>query len=85
MNVRERIARRLRYTADRLDRNHAPKAMSFFFTFEEGEGIKFRDDGRGCRLWYLSEEDYDRAFSEADSEPPRVHWDTMTVTHPVKP
>jgi hypothetical protein len=37
--------------------------MSASFTFEERTGIVFRDDGRGCRLWYYA--DYERAHDEA--------------------
>ena len=39
--------------------------MSWSFTYEEGEGIRFRQDGRGCRLWYLGDADYDRAWTES--------------------
>jgi hypothetical protein len=27
--------------------------------------MMFRDDGRGCRLWYLGDQDYERAHTEA--------------------
>jgi hypothetical protein len=40
--------------------------MGWSFTFEPGEGIRFREDGKGCPLAYLSAADYDRAHSEAD-------------------
>lgn len=76
--MRHWFATRLRFLADRIDRRGAPKAMGWRFTFELGEGIRFRDDGRGCRLWYLGDDDYDRAFSEADRRPPRIDWRTMT-------
>ena len=59
------LAKRLRLIADRIDYAGAPKAMSWSFTFEDGEGIRFRQDGRGCRLWYLSDRDYERAHSES--------------------
>lgn len=62
---RARIARRLRYAADRIDPRGAPRAMSAWFTFEERTGIVFRGDGRGCRLWYLGYADYERAHDEA--------------------
>jgi len=35
------------------------------FTFEERTGIVVRDDGRGCRLWYLGDDSYERAHAEA--------------------
>lgn len=59
----------LRRIADRLDPASEPRGMSYSFTFELGEGIRFRDDGRGCPLWYLGEDDYERAHTESDSAP----------------
>jgi hypothetical protein len=59
------LARRLRFLADRIDHAGAPKATSLTFTFEERTGLVVRDDGRGCRLWYLGDEDYERAHDEA--------------------
>lgn len=55
----------LRRVADRLDPAGAPRAMGFSFTFERGEGIRFRDDRRGCPIWYLGDDDYERAHDEA--------------------
>ncbi len=63
------LAEWLRRVADRIDYAGAPKAMSWSFTFEEGEGIRFRQDGRGCRLWYRGNSDYDRAWSENGPRP----------------
>lgn len=57
----------LRQIADRLDPEGAPRGMSYSFTFEDGEGIRFRDDGKGCPLWHLGQDDYQRAHTEADS------------------
>ena len=62
----KRLAFLLRRVAGRIDREGTPKHMSYSFTFEDGEGIRFRDDGRGCPLWYLGEADYERAHAEAD-------------------
>lgn len=59
------LAERLRRIADRIDYAGSPKAMGWSFTFEQGEGIRFREDGRGCRLWYLGDRDYERAHTEA--------------------
>lgn len=56
----------LRRLADRIDYANAPKAIGTSFTFECGEGIRFRDDRRGCPLWYLGDDDYQRAHDEAD-------------------
>lgn len=56
----------LRRIADRLDYANTPRSTSFSFTFERGEGIRFRDDGKGCPIWYLGHDDYERAHREAD-------------------
>lgn len=65
LGLRAFIADELRRIADRLDRPGAPKATHVSFTFEEHVGIVFRDDGRGCRLWYLGDADYERAHDQA--------------------
>ena len=41
--------------------------MAWSFTFEEGQGIVFREDGLECPLAYLGDADYARAHSEAGS------------------
>lgn len=61
----QRVARWLRRTADRIDPARAPRHICYSFTFEEGEGIRFRTDGRGCPLVYLNQDDYYRAWTEA--------------------
>lgn len=61
------LARWMRRTADRLDHAGAPKLTHWSFTFEEHQGIAFREDGRGCPLAYLGDEAYERAHVEADS------------------
>ena len=63
--LRALIAYQLRKYADRIDHRGAPKAMSVRFTFEDHIGIVFRDDGRGCLLWYYGDKDYERAHAEA--------------------
>jgi hypothetical protein len=63
--LRAFIGRRLRTIADRIDYAGAPKASHVTFTFEERTGIVFRDDGRGCRVWHLSDADYEKAHTEA--------------------
>jgi hypothetical protein len=66
VNVRARLARRLRAAADRVDPNSGPRGLTVVsgFTFEEGLGVVFRDDNRGCPLWYMAA-DYDRAHNES--------------------
>lgn len=71
------IAARLRAFADRIDYEGAPKATHWRFTFELREGARFREDGRGCRVWYYGDGDYERAHSEADNPPPRVNWKAL--------
>lgn len=56
----------LRRIADRLDPAGAPHGMGYSFTIEDGEGIRLRGDQRGCPLWYLGDDDYQRAHDEAD-------------------
>ena len=68
MTIRHRIGRRLRFLADRIDYPGAMKYMSgYSFTFEHGEGIRWRSDGKGCPLTYPSDADYERAHAESDS------------------
>jgi len=68
VSVRVLLARWLRRWADRLDDAGAPKAIGWSFTFEHRRGIVFRDDGRGCPLWYLGDAERARAHTEADTE-----------------
>ncbi len=49
MKIRAALAYQLRKYADRIDQAGAPKGTSWRFTFERGEGIRFREDGRGRR------------------------------------
>ncbi|WP_047892576.1 hypothetical protein [Micromonospora sp. RV43] len=79
MTLRQRLARRLRFLADRIDDAGAPHAIGWSFTHERNVGIRFRNDGRGCPLWYLGEADYERAHTEADTEHYQVDWATMTA------
>lgn len=79
MNMRQRLARRLRFLADRIDHAGAPKTIGWRFTFEDHEGIRFRDDGRGCPLWYLGDADYERAHTEADTGHYQADWAAMTA------
>jgi hypothetical protein len=63
--LRAQIGWWLRIWADRIDDEHAPKMTHVSFTFEQGEGMVFHEDGRGCPLWYLDDDDYKRAHREA--------------------
>jgi hypothetical protein len=65
--VRARIGRFLRTWADRIDYRGAPRYTHWSFTFEAGEGVRFRDDKRGCPIAYLGQDDYARAHAEADT------------------
>lgn len=78
MTVRSRVGRVLRRLAERVDPDGAPRGGGYSFTFENGIGIVFREDGRGCPLWYLSKADYERAHDEADSMHTTINWQTMT-------
>jgi hypothetical protein len=83
--VKRRLARWMRRTADRIDRAGAPKASSMTFTFENRRGIVVHglDDGpaRGCRLWYLNDAEYEKAWTEAVDPPElRVHWASATAS-----
>lgn len=60
-----RIADWLRKMADRMDHHGAPKATHWHFTFERGKGLRFNEEGRGCRVWYYGDDDYERAHDEA--------------------
>lgn len=73
MTLRFRLARRLRFLADRIDHRSAPRCTGYSFTFEDGYGIRFRDDGRGCPIWYLGEDAFERAHDEADSARVSAH------------
>lgn len=72
--MRARFAYWMRKWADRIDHRGAPRYVGWSFTFEDREGIRFRDDGRGCPLWYLGEDDHERAHTEADTDHMIVDW-----------
>lgn len=71
--IKKTIAEWLRCLADRLDYDGAPKVTGFSFTFEDHQGLVFRDDGRGCPIAYLGERDYRRAHDEAGAYDPRAY------------
>lgn len=54
----------LRRIADALDPAGAPRSTGMSFTFEPYTGLVIRRDGKGCPLWYLGRDDYERAYAE---------------------
>ncbi|ACI06543.1 gp82 [Mycobacterium phage Troll4] len=56
---------------ERIDRGSVPKISMWTFTFERGKGAVVRKDNRiehkGCRLVYLNDREYNRAWSESAS------------------
>ena len=65
-DIRARIGWQLRKLADRIDHHGAPKLTHWTFTFERGRGLVFREDGRGCLVAYLGDDEYEKAHAEAD-------------------
>jgi hypothetical protein len=73
-------AHHLRRIADRIDLAGAPKAISYSFTFENKQGLVFREGTQqGCPLWYYGDADYERAHSEADTDHAVVDWASGTA------
>lgn len=64
----------LRTWADRIDYDGAVKRTGLSFTFEHRQGVRLRQDGRGCPVYYMGETDYQRAHDEADTEHAVVDW-----------
>jgi hypothetical protein len=65
---RKWAGKRLRYLADDIDYEGAPRLLtSYTFTFERGRGLVFREDGKGCMLAYLGNDEYEKAHAEADN------------------
>lgn len=60
----EALGRIMRRIADRIDPEHAPRAVGWSFTFEPYRGLVWNDERRGCPVWYRSEADYQRAHDE---------------------
>ncbi|MEU0078530.1 hypothetical protein ABZY58_11590 [Micromonospora tulbaghiae] len=77
MTLRQRLARRLRFLADRIDYDDALVPASMSFTYEHQVGVRIRHDGRGCPLWHRPA-DLQRAHDEADTEHVQVNWATAT-------
>lgn len=56
-----------------------PQATGWSFTFENHRGLVWRQDGRGCPVWYLGDADYERAHTEADTDHEIVNWAAGTA------
>ncbi len=67
--MRDQLGEAIHRFADRLSPATARRLTGMSFTYERGEGVRFRRDRRGCPIAYLSEYDYDRAHTEADTAP----------------
>ncbi|MEU9515904.1 hypothetical protein [Micromonospora sp. NPDC048169] len=68
MSARAWIGKRLRFLADRIDYKGAPRYLGYSVTIETDESVpRIREDGRGCKLWYLGNAEYEKAHTEADS------------------
>lgn len=66
----KRLAWYLRTLADRMDHEGAPKLTHWTWTFELYQGVKFREDGKGCRVAYLGDNEYEKAHAQSDRPPP---------------
>lgn len=65
--MNKRLAYWLRRLADRIDHRGAPKSIGWSFTFEKGRGLVFHEGrDRGCPLWYLGDDDYERAHAQSE-------------------
>ena len=60
------------WLVERVDRAAVPKVSMWTFTFERGRGAVIVDNGGqvsprplGCRLMYLNDDEYDRAWSDS--------------------
>jgi hypothetical protein len=79
MISRRQVGERLRRLADRIDHHGAPKVTNWTFTFELGRGLVFRQDGRGCPVAYLSDDELEKAHAEAVyPAPPSWDWAWLT-------
>ncbi len=63
--MNRRLAVLLRHLADRIDHAGAPKLTHWSFTSEQGAGLVFNQEHRGCPVACLGDGDYARAHDEA--------------------
>lgn len=70
--MRARVGRLLRRWADRIDPASAPTLTGWSYTHEKrgprDTHLVWREDGRGCPVWYMGDADLARSFTEADSD-----------------
>ncbi len=59
------LASLFRKWAYRLDYAGAPKCTPWSFTIEDGVGIVFNTDRKGCPVWFYGDLSYQRAYDEA--------------------
>lgn len=79
MNLRRNIGTWLRYRADRIDPDGAPRAIGAHFNFVMGvgmvitqtDGVSISPPAPGCPLWYIGEDDYARAWLPHSEISPR--------------
>lgn len=75
--MRARIGNWLRRTADHIHPAGAATLTGWSYTHEKRTPtdtyLLWREDGRGCPVWYMGDADLNRSFTEADSD-----WRTPT-------
>lgn len=68
------MGRLLRRWADHIDPQHAPRKSGYSYTVEGGwvhnnpNGIAVHVDGTGCPFWIMSDDDRERAYTEAATD-----------------
>ena len=83
--MRVKIGWWLRCLADRIDHENAPKVSQWTFTWEDGIGAVFHNEGistkghKGCRLLIESDAEYEKAHTDADNHARWMDWKTMTI------
>lgn len=86
--MRRRIGEWLRRLADRIDWVGAPRWSGMTFTFEAEQGVVVHKgvllaskgiSQPGCPLWYLGEDEYQKAYTEAANPGLWVNWQTGEV------
>lgn len=62
--LRSRAGKRLRFVADRLDPDHAPRWSGYTFVLDRHSRPIFWEGRRhdGCMLWYLGREEREKAY-----------------------
>ncbi len=78
MTAKQCLARRLRRFADRIDGEHAPRPVPLSFTIEPRLGITVHDvhPRPGCPLYYISDDDWNRAHTETRDRRSQIDPDT---------